>query len=92
MHLVKLDRRYGGYDRYTHRVEFYGSQATRIKQWIKSRNFLWQQFGPSAELGLVGYYDEQPLWAWDSEKSSIYLKGDALSLFLLKWEAWKTNP
>lgn len=31
----------------------------------------------------------QPKWAWDADKSSIYLREDTLSLFLLKKEIWE---
>lgn len=93
MKLQKLDRRYGGYERFSHRVEFYGRNAQPQHQWIKTRNWLWQQFGPSAELALARepYFGEQPKWAWDGEKSAIYLKEEALALFLLKWEMWQNE-
>lgn len=96
MDLTKLDRRYDGFDRFTHRVEFrYGMPLAKQKQWVRSRNWLWQQFGPSAELALARpdlFEGKQPLWAWDAEKSALYLKGDALTMFLLKWESWKNEP
>lgn len=90
MKLQKLDRRYDGNDRFTHRVEFYGQD--RVRQWIQTRNWLWTQFGASAELCFARdhYFDgDQPKWAWDSEKSSVYLIDEALAMFLLKWESWK---
>lgn len=92
MRLQKLDRRYDGVDRFSHRVEFYG-RGEQQRQWIKTRNWLWQQFGPSAELNLArtDYFEEQPKWAWDAEKSAIYLKEEALAMFLLKWEAWQNE-
>ncbi len=92
MNVVKLDRRYDGYGFFTHRVEFYGSQSYRTRQWIRARNWLWQQFGPSAEQSLAraDYFDGvQPKWAWDSDKSSIYLKEEALVLFQLRKEFWE---
>lgn len=93
MHVVKLDRRYDGYGRFTHRVEFYGSnQSIRVKQWVKARNWLWQNFGPSGELfcARAEFFDgTQPVWAWDSEKSAIYLKEQALVLFQLRKEYWE---
>ena len=95
MNLKKLDKRYDGHDRFTHRVEFYGHSDLRIHQWVKSRNWLWQQFGPSGELHLAKpkYFEGvQPTWAWDSEKSAIYLADQALALFLLKWESWQNEP
>lgn len=93
MKLQKLDKRYDGHSRFTHRVEFYGRDAQPQHQWIKTRNWLWQQFGPSAELNLacVPYFETQPSWAWDAGKSAIYLKEHALAMFLLKWEAWQNE-
>jgi hypothetical protein len=91
--VVKLNRNYSGYYHFTHRVEFYGrDQDTRVKQWIQVRNWLWQQFGPSAEQNLAraDYFNgAQPIWAWDSEKSVIYLKEQALVMFQLRKEFWE---
>jgi hypothetical protein len=96
MHIVKMDRRYDGHDRFTHRVEFisYGAGARLQDQrnWIRSRNFLWQQFGPSAEIDLArpdNFEGQQPKWAWDSNKSAIYLREESYTMFVLKWEAWQ---
>lgn len=97
MTLQKLDRRYDGFDRFTHRVEFtrgHSSESLIITQaqWVKSRNWLWQQFGPSGELNVARpeYFEgTQPTWAWDANKASLYLTKHTLSMFLLKWEAWK---
>ena len=92
MNIVKLNRNYNGYGYFSHRVEFYGGPQVRIKQWIKVRNWLWQQFGPSAEQALArpDYFDgEQPKWAWDSDKSAIYLREEAFTAFSLKKEFWE---
>ena len=93
MSVVKLNRNYNGHGVFTHRVEFYGStQSTRVKQWIQIRNWLWSQFGPSAEQPLAradNFNGEQPKWAWDSEKSAIYLKEEALVMFQLRKEFWE---
>ncbi len=92
MNVVKLNRNYNGYGFFSHRVEFYGSQEYRIRRWIRVRNWLWQNFGPSAEQAFARaeYFDgEQPKWAWDSDKSSIYLKEEALVLFQLRKEFWE---
>lgn len=92
MRVVKLTRQYNGYGYFTHRIEFYGNSDTRIRQWIRVRNWLWSQFGPSAEQALArpNYFDgEQPKWAWDSEKSAIYLKDEAFTMFQLKKEFWQ---
>lgn len=93
MKVVKLNRNYNGYGVFTHRVEFWGgTQETRTRQWIRVRNWLWSQFGPSAEQPLARetYFDgTQPVWAWDSEKSAVYLKEEALLMFQLKKEFWE---
>ena len=92
MRVVKLTRQYNGYGHFSHRVEFYGRGAERIRQWIRVRNWLWAQFGPSAEQALArpNYFDgEQPKWAWDSDKSAIYLREEAFTAFSLKKEFWE---
>ncbi len=92
MNVVKLNRNYNGYGFFSHRVEFYGSQQIRFRQWIKARNWLWQQFGPSAEQALARaeYFDGvQPKWAWDSEKSAIYLREEAYTMFQLRKDFWE---
>ena len=92
MKVVKLTRRYNGYGYFTHRVEFCGQQRMRVQQWIRVRNWLWAQFGPSAEQNLAraDWFDgEKPKWAWDSEKSCIYLDSEAYTMFQLKKEFWE---
>jgi hypothetical protein len=92
MHLAKLTRNYNGYGFFTHRVEIYGSSAIRVKQWIQLRNWLWGRFGPSAEQALArpdNFEGIQPMWAWDSEKSAIYLRDEALTEFLLIKDRWQ---
>ena len=93
MKVVRLTRQYSGYGFFTHRIEFYGrDKDTRIKQWIRVRNWLWAQFGPSAEqeLARAGNFDgAQPKWAWDTEKSAIYLKEEAFTMFQLRKEFWE---
>jgi hypothetical protein len=92
MHLQKLNRNYNGYHYFTHRVEFLGQPEIRIRQWISLRNWLWGRFGPSAEQNLAradNFDGTQPKWAWDSEKSAIYLKEEALTEFILIKERWQ---
>ena len=92
MRVVKLNRNYSGYGYFTHRVEFYGNTAMRIKQWIRVRNWLWAQFGPSAEQALAradNFDGVKPKWAWDSEKSAVYLEQEAFTAFSLKKEFWE---
>ena len=92
MRLQKLNRNYNGYHYFSHRVEFYGPVETRVKQWIGLRNWLWGRFGPSAEQALAradNFDGQQPKWAWDGEKSAIYLKDEALTEFLLVQDRWR---
>ncbi len=94
MNVVKLDRRYDGHGRFSHRVEFMGRGDIRVKQWVKARNWLWTQFGPSAELFAARpeYFEgQQPVWAWDAEKSSIYLSNEAYTMFMLRKEFWENE-
>lgn len=95
-YLAKLNRNYNGYGFFTHRVEFigYGSQHRKHtqQQWIRLRNWLWGRFGPSAEQALArpdNFDGQQPKWAWDSEKSAIYLRDEALTEFLLMQDRYK---
>jgi len=95
LNLQKLDRRYGGHDRFTHRVEFSVKnrdyRAVR-SAWVQGRNWLWNAYGPSAELNMATpeYFDGvQPKWAWDSDKFVVYLSKEALTAFLLKKETWE---
>lgn len=93
MKVVKLDKRYDGYGRFSHRVEFWGrNRDVNTRQWIQARNWLWTQFGPSAELFAArpAFFDgNQPKWAWDAEKSSLYLAQEAFTMFQLKKEFWE---
>ena len=95
-YLAKLNRNYKGYGFFTHRVEFIGYGDHHRKhvqqQWIRLRNWLWQTHGPSAEQELArpeNFDGVQPKWAWDSEKSSIYLRDEALTEFLLMKEKYQ---
>ena len=93
MEVTKLDRRYDGYGRFSHRVEFSRGRPLIIqKQWVRARNWLWASFGPSAELNIARpemFDGVQPKWAWDSEKSAIYLVDDAYTMFMLRKEYWE---
>lgn len=93
MNVVRLTRNYNGYGVFTHRVEFWGGTRNhKVRQWIQVRNWLWDQFGPSAEQNLAradNFGGVQPVWAWDSEKSAIYLRDEAHTMFLLKKEFWE---
>ena len=96
MWLQKLDRRFHGYGRFTHRIQFlgYGEQAQlqAQKNWVECRNWLWGRYGPSAEQCLArehNFNGSQPIWAWDSDKSAIYLKDEAVVEMALMEGRWQ---
>lgn len=95
MNIVKLTKKYNGYGVFTHRVEFNrGPRVSRVQQWISVRNWLWKNFGPSAEQSLARpeFFDGvQPQWAWDSDKSAVYLNERALVMFNLRKEFWENG-
>lgn len=91
--LIKLDSRYAGSEYFTHRVEFLYSQrgsinTSRIENFLKSRNEMWDLFGPSCEVEFVHKLDPIPDWAWlyrvKENDFYIYLKDAALSHYLLR--------
>jgi hypothetical protein len=93
--LQRLDRRYDGHDRFTHRVQFMARNrdyhSVRLA-WVQCRIWLWNGFGPSAEVSVARpeFFDgDQPNWAWDSEKFVVYLNESTLTAFLLKKESWE---
>ena len=96
MKVVRLTRQYNGFGVFSHRVEFIGrgpeGHRVKLRQWVRARNWLWTQFGPSSEqdLSRPEYFDgEQPKWAWDTDKSAIYLKEEAFTMFNLRKEYWE---
>lgn len=96
MRIQKLTRNYNGYGFFTHRVQFIGygvsTDKDRCQRYIDLRNWLWGRFGPSAEQFLARpehFAGQQPKWAWDAEKSAIYLRDEALTEFILMQDRYK---
>ena len=93
MKVVKLTRQYSGFGTFSHRIEIRSTRPDFNKRcWIEIRNWLWSQFGPSAELFLATpeFFDgNQPKWAWDSDKSVIYITDEAYTMFMLKKEYYE---
>jgi hypothetical protein len=93
MRVVKLTRQYSGFGQFSHRIEIRSTNPNANKrQWVEIRNWLWSQFGPSAELFLATpeFFDgNQPKWAWDSDKSVIYITDEAYTMFMLKKEYYE---
>lgn len=87
MKVVRLTRQYSGFGQFSHRIEMRSTRPDSNKrQWVEIRNWLWSQFGPSAELKLATaeFFGTQPKWAWDSDKSAIYITEEAYTMFMLK--------
>ena len=84
--ITKLDRRHNGYSFYKYSIS--PNTVDLIKGaelLIKVRNWLWETYGPSAELGLT---KRGAIWAWDTEFNNrrLYLQSDAeLTMFKLKF-------
>lgn len=96
MQIQKLNRNYNGYGFFTHRIQFIGlgvsTVSDRCQRYISLRNWLWNRFGPSAEQALARpqyFGGEQPKWAWDAEKSAIYLRDEALTEFILMQDRYR---
>ena len=94
MKISKLDSRHTGNQWFTHRVSFEGHLQGRINSLSKSREWLWTTFGPSREVGSIGFMDPtaRPVWAWETNYSyfRIYLTGKALTQFLLIKEQFES--
>ena len=84
--ITKLDRRHNGYTFYKYFIDptaVYSPE--KIGDFVDLRNWCWDTYGPSAELGFTR---KGSLWAWDTEykKKRIFLKSDQeLTLFTLKY-------
>lgn len=93
MKVSKLDSRHTGHAWFTHRVTFEGHYQGCINSLSKSREWLWFTFGPSREVGSIGYMDPnaRPQWAWETNYNyfRIYLSGQALTQYLLVKEQFE---
>lgn len=105
MNIQKLNASFNGYGRFSHRVvimsritpgsvaHYYVPDESK-RQWIAIRTWLWERFGPSVELCMANpefFKGQQPLWSWDIDKGSIYLQGEAYTMFMLKKEYWEDD-
>jgi len=93
MKVSKLDSRHTGNQWFTHRVSFDGHHQGCIQGLCSAREWLWTTFGPSREVGSIGYMDptQRPVWAWETNYNyfRIYLTGPALTQFLLIQDHFK---
>jgi hypothetical protein len=83
---IKLDRRYNGYHLFTYAIDFTSLEHAKF---VNMRNWLWETYGPSCELEIIGRVDDSNrLWAWDFSNYTIrlFLYGEKeLNWFTLKW-------
>ena len=94
--LTKLDKRHNGNMYFTHRVTIEGDWKSMQKNFVAARTWLWEQFGPSCEVGYIhwAWIDNKkpaPKWAWDSEYNHmrLYLTEEVLTQFLLVKERYE---
>ena len=93
--IERLDRRHKGSTHWTHRVEFQrswqpGDREATIAAFIKTRNELWESFGPGCDRNEVTYLSHtvpefDAAWGWwlntDSMTPYIYFKQDKILLW-----------
>lgn len=71
-----------------HRGVFGGGVSYNEVNFIKTRVWFWEKFGPSCELGMSHHItaSKEPVqWAWQSEHNNlrIYVTEKALDFFML---------
>ena len=91
--LVKLDGRHNGHERFSHRFELGAYNAELSKGFLRAREYLWNQFGPSCELEWAheAYFDDvKPKWSWvkNENRCYLYLSEEVLTQFLLVKDRW----
>jgi hypothetical protein len=86
MNLKKLDRRMSGYSKFTHYMEYSIKESA---EFIRCRNWCWEQWGPSCELDFWYKHEPNQHWCWmtDQYRVRVYLKTEAeAQWFSLKWK------
>ena len=89
----KLDRRYAGYNQFTHYIEpVYQTQLNDKLQFLEWRKWCWESFGMGMErdyaLELGSRQFDVTRWAWHTVEGSkrLYFASEKeLSQFCLKW-------
>jgi len=81
--IKKLDRRYSGYELFSHSIKLYWND-----DFLKLRNWMIDTFGPGCELELFQLNQHLGLgytWAWRSDEGrrELYLNQEHLSAFIL---------
>ena len=92
LEIKKLDKRYDGHDRFSHRISFVGYDEKTARTFVECRMFMWKAVGPSAELNHARpeYCGLQPKWAWrDFDGLYIYVKDEGFTTFMLAKERFE---
>lgn len=81
--IQKMDRRYSGYELFSHRIDVYWND-----DYLKIRNWCFDMFGPACELELFNLNTQLGLgytWAWrtDYDRRELYLNEEQLSAFIM---------
>lgn len=96
---IKLNGNYTGHPHFKYALEYTGTRARHLLKFLKTRVWLHDRFGPSAEIDIwLHFYSKHIIsndyeydsitksWAWQTtnHKLRIYVRDDAiLSHFLL---------
>ena len=87
--LEKLDKRHNLHEFFTHRT--WQTDKDQVPEWVKMRNWLWENYGPGLEyetVWITQYHPEFKIqWAWRVEDQVyyLYLKDEILTHFSLKF-------
>jgi len=101
--IKKLDRRHNGYRMFDHSIDYnvgfvgnrFNSREESVRLFSQHREWFWELYGPSSELGIFAVTHWSPFpedtqeWAWHSDGMSlkIYVSEKALSHFMLSHSA-----
>ena len=88
-----MDRRHTGHELFSHYINYnvyvHASISSNELNFLKTRVWFWEKFGPSAELGkchrINSFTHQPPKWAWQSDHHllRIYATEEALAFFTL---------
>jgi hypothetical protein len=86
--LKRIDGRMRGFQHFTHFVDYdYVTDGDR--KFIEARIWATETFGPTVELDAWRKFSEfrNPRWSWERQEYGrrIFLNGDAISIFSLRW-------
>lgn len=81
----KLDKRHNGHKSFKYHVRF---NIHELEKYVEVRNWLWETYGPSAELEVVRDTNMNVKWSWVYDQYNIkcFLASDKeYQWFVLKW-------